>query len=254
VALVTGGAGGIGLAVCRRLSRAGAAVAVADVDGSAAREAAGRIAAEGGRAFAVKMDVADEGSVERGFDEAAAALGIVDVLVSNAGVQHIDALVDLSLADWRRVLAVHLDGAFLTTRAAMRRLLAAGRPGAVLYMGSVHSHEASVLKAPYVSAKHALLGLCRAVAKEGAAHGIRANVLCPGFVRTELAERQIPLQAAELGISEEKVVREVMLGQTVDGEFTSLEEVARAALFLVAFPTDALTGQSLLASHGWAMR
>jgi 3-hydroxybutyrate dehydrogenase len=129
-----------------------------------------------------------------------------------------------------------------------------GRGGSLIYMGSVHSHEASPLKAPYVTAKHGLVGLCKVMAKEGAPHGVRANVICPGFVRTPLVEKQIPEQAKELGISEEDVVKKVMLKQTVDGEFTTVDDVARVAVFLASFPTNALTGQSIIVSHGWRMQ
>ena len=121
-------------------------------------------------------------------------------------------------------------------------------------MGSVHSKEASVLKAPYVTAKHGLIGLAKVVAKEGAAHGVRANVICPGFVRTPLVDKQIPEQAKELGISEEDVIKKVMLKETVDGEFTTVDDVAQTALFFAAFPSNALTGQSLVVSHGWFMQ
>jgi 3-hydroxybutyrate dehydrogenase len=112
---------------------------------------------------------------------------------------------------------------------------------------------ASLLKAPYVTAKHGLIGLCRVVAKEGAAHGVRANVVCPGFVRTPLVDKQIPEQARELGITEEDVIRKIMLKETVDGEFTTVEDVAAACLFLGGHDTNAFTGQSLIVSHGWCM-
>jgi 3-hydroxybutyrate dehydrogenase len=125
--------------------------------------------------------------------------------------------------------------------------------GSVIYMGSVHSKLASLLKAPYVTAKHGLLGLCRVVAKEGAAHGVRANVICPGFVRTPLVDKQIPEQAKQLGISEEDVIRKVMLKDTVDGEFTTIEDVAAATVFLASHASNAFTGQSLIVSHGWFM-
>ncbi|MDP6485152.1 MAG: SDR family oxidoreductase, partial [Nitrospinota bacterium] len=118
--------------------------------------------------------------------------------------------------------------------------------GAVIYMGSVHSKDASPLKAPYVTAKHGLLGLCRTVAREGAGRGVRANVICPGFVRT-------PLVAAELGVGEEEIVRDVMLKHTVDGEFTTTADIAEIAVFLAGFLSNALTGQSVIASHGWHM-
>lgn len=151
------------------------------------------------------------------------------------------------------MLAIHLDGAFLTTRAALRHMYAQGKGGAVIYMGSVHSKEASPLKAPYVTAKHGLMGLARVVAKEGAEHGVRANVVCPGFVRTPLVEKQIPEQAKNFGISEEAVVKNIMLKNTVNGEFTTVADVAAAVLFFAAFETNALTGQSLNVSHGWSM-
>jgi 3-hydroxybutyrate dehydrogenase len=123
------------------------------------------------------------------------------VLVSNAGVQVVAPLEQFEFDDWRRVLAIHLDGAFLCTRAALRQMYHQ-RKGSIILMGSVHSKEASVLKAPYVTAKHGLIGLAKVVAKEGAKHGVRANVICPGFVRTPLVDKQIPEQAKALGISE----------------------------------------------------
>jgi 3-hydroxybutyrate dehydrogenase len=110
------------------------------------------------------------------------------------------------------------------------------------------------LKSAYVTAKHALLGLSRTLAKEGAAHNVRSHVICPGFVRTPLVEKQIPEQARELGISEADVVKNVMLEGTVDGIFTTVEDIAQTTLFLAAFPTAALTGQSLVVSHGWFMQ
>jgi 3-hydroxybutyrate dehydrogenase len=132
-------------------------------------------------------------------------------------------------------------------------MYARGRGGSIIYMGSVHSKEASVLKAPYVTAKHGLIGLAKVVAKEGAPHAVRANVICPGFVRTPLVDKQIPEQARQLGVSEQEVVRNVMLKDTVDGEFTTIDDVAQTALFLASFGSNALTGQSIVVSHGWAM-
>ena len=234
--------------------REGAKIAVADLDLGRAQEVVSEITLGGGIATAVAMDVADEAQVEAGVDEVAARLGGVDILVSNAGIQHIAPLADLPLADWQKILAVHLDGAFLTTRACLRHMIRQGRGGTVLYIGSVHSVEASPLKAPYVTAKHGLIGLARLVAKEAAVHGIRANVICPGFVRTPLVDRQIPEQARELGLTEDEVVKKVMLRETVDGEFTTAEDIAEVAVFFAAFPSLALTGQSLIVSHGWHMQ
>jgi 3-hydroxybutyrate dehydrogenase len=254
VAIVTGAASGIGKHIALTYAREGAKVAVADLKLPAAKAAADEIIAGGGQAVGIAMDVADEGQVDAGVAAAIAALGGVDVLVSNAGIQIISPVVDLSLGDWRKMLAIHLDGAFLTTRACLKHMYGSGRGGSIIYMGSVHSKEASPLKAPYVTAKHGLIGLCKTVAKEGAAHGVRANVICPGFVRTPLVDKQIPEQARELGISEDDVVKKVMLKETVDGEFTTVADVAELAVLFAAFPSSALTGQSVVVSHGWYMQ
>ncbi|MBB4867961.1 3-hydroxybutyrate dehydrogenase [Pseudomonas nitritireducens] len=254
VAVVTGAASGIGRQIALTLAQAGAAVAIADLQRDAAQRVVDEIAGAGGKALAVAMDVTDEQAVDRGIDEVVATLGGLDILVSNAGIQIVNPLQDFAFADWKKMLAIHLDGAFLTTRAALRHLYPAKRGGVVIYMGSVHSHEASPLKSAYVTAKHGLLGLARTLAKEGGPHGVRSHVVCPGFVRTPLVEKQIPEQAKELGISEDEVVKQVMLGGTVDGEFTTLDDVAQTVLFLASFPSAALTGQSVLVSHGWGMR
>ncbi|OBS10440.1 3-hydroxybutyrate dehydrogenase [Acidihalobacter prosperus] len=254
IALITGAASGIGRGIAERFAQAGAAVAVADIDQAGADAAAAAINAAGGKAIGIAMDVTREDDVHGGTQAVVEALGGLDILISNAGVQIINPLVDYAFEDWRRMLAVHLDGAFLTTRAALRHMYRDDRGGTVIYMGSVHSHEASPLKSAYVTAKHGLLGLARVLAKEGAAHNVRTHVICPGFVRTALVDRQIPQQARELGISEEEVVRRIMLGNTVDGVFTTVEDVAETALFLSAFPSAALTGQSVTVSHGWHMQ
>jgi 3-hydroxybutyrate dehydrogenase len=253
-AYVTGAASGIGRAVAELFAREGANIAIADLNQEAADGAARAIGATGVKAIGLAVDVANEAQVDASMDKAAAQLGGIDILISNAGIQIVKPVVEFSFADWKKLLAVHLDGAFLTTRAALRHMYQQGRGGSIVYMGSVHSKEASVLKAPYVTAKHGLIGLAKVVAKEGAAHKVRANVVCPGFVRTPLVEKQIPEQAKELGISEEEVIKKVMLKETVDGEFTTVEDVAQACLFFAGFETNALTGQSLVVSHGWFMQ
>lgn len=253
VAIITGAASGIGKEIAFVYAKAGAKVAIADLNLSQAEDVANEIKANGGHAMAVTMNVVDEKQVQEGVDAVAAEFGGVDVLVSNAGIQIIEAVDKLAFNDWKKLLSIHLDGAFLTTRACLKHMYASGRGGSIIYMGSVHSKEASLLKAPYVTAKHGLLGLCKVVAKEGAAHGVRANVICPGFVRTPLVEKQIPEQAKALNMSENDVIKKVMLKETVDGEFTTVEDIAETALFFASFPSNALTGQSLVASHGWFM-
>jgi 3-hydroxybutyrate dehydrogenase len=227
---------------------------IADMDRQRSEDAAAEIRkATGADTLGIAMDVTDEESVETGIERVLREYGALHILYSNAGVQHIAGVHEVSFSDWKRVMAVHLDGAFLTTRASLRHMYASGQGGSILYMGSIHSKMASVLKAPYVAAKHGIVGLCRAVAKEGAPHGVRANVICPGFVRTPLVEKQIPEQAKILNLSEKDVVEKVMLRETVDGQFTTTDEIAETAVFLAGQKTLALTGQSIVVSHGVAM-
>jgi 3-hydroxybutyrate dehydrogenase len=254
VAVVTGAASGIGKEIARTFTREGAKVVIADLDSAGAKATAAELGAAERRALGIAMDVTDEDQVDTGIAAAVEAFGRVDVLVSNAGIQTVAPLDQFKFSDWRKLIAIHLDGAFLTTRAALRQMYRQGDGGSIIYMGSVHSKEASLLKAPYVTAKHGLIGLAKTVAKEGAKHGVRANVICPGFVRTPLVDKQIPEQAKTLGISEDAVIRDVMLKETVDGEFTTVEDVAEAVLFFAAFNSNALTGQSLVVSHGWSMQ
>lgn len=254
VAFITGAASGIGKSIAELFAQQGAKVVIADLNRQQAEIAANAIKAAGGEALAVAADVTNEQQVEAAVQEAIAAYGGVDVLISDAGIQIISAVDMLSYSDWKKMLAIHLDGAFLTTRACLKDMYKRGKGGSIIYMGSVHSKEGSLLKAPYVTAKHGLIGLCKVVAKEGAQHGVRANVICPGFVRTPLVDKQIPEQAKTLGISEADVIKNVMLKDTVDGEFTTTQDVANVALFLASFKTNALTGQSIVVSHGWFMQ
>ncbi len=254
VCIVTGAASGIGKEISLTYAREGGKVAIADLNKEAAQAVADEIKTAGGTAMAVAMDVTSEEQVNAAVAEVVAAYGGVDVLVSNAGIQIVHPIEDYPFADWKKMLAIHLDGAFLTTKACVPHMQKSGNGGSVIYMGSVHSKEASVLKSAYVTAKHGLIGLCKTVAKEGGAHKIRANVICPGFVRTPLVEKQIPEQAKALGISEGDVVKKVMLKETVDGEFTTVQDVAEVALLFASFDSSALTGQSLVVSHGWFMQ
>jgi 3-hydroxybutyrate dehydrogenase len=252
-ALITGAASGIGKAIAETFAAAGGAVVIADLNLEGAQAAAAAINASGGRALGVAMDVTDEVQVEAGFDACVNAFGSIDVVVSNAGIQIVKPVQDFSYAEWQKMIAIHLNAAFLCTRAAVTRMYAAGRGGSIIYMGSVHSKEASAFKSPYVAAKHALVGLAKAVAKEGGPKGVRTNVICPGFVKTPLVLKQIPDLARENGMTEEEVVKKIMLKDTVDGVFTTVEDVAQTALFMATFPTNALTGQSVIVSHGWHM-
>jgi len=254
VAYITGSASGIGREIAQVFAQEGAHVVVADLNKEAAIAAAAEIGKTGPKALGLAVDVTREDQVEASVKTTVDTFGSVDILVSNAGIQIVHPLEEFPFAEWKKLLAIHLDGAFLTTRACLKYMYASGRGGSIIYMGSVHSKEASKLKAPYVTAKHGLEGLAKVVAKEGAEHNVRANVICPGFVRTPLVEKQIPEQAKTLGITEQQVIKDVMLKETVDGEFTTTADVAQVALLFASFPTNALTGQSLVVSHGWFMQ
>lgn len=254
VAIVTGAASGIGRQIAQTFAREGAKVVIADLDATSAQSTAKSMRDQGYEALSVAMDVTKEEDVQRAIATVISTYDYVDILVSNAGIQIISPVDELPFNEWKKLLAIQLDGAFLTTRECLKNMYQRGKGGSIIYMGSVHSKEASLLKAPYVTAKHGLIGLCKVVAKEGIKHNVRANVICPGFVRTPLVEKQIPQQAKDLGISEQDVIKKVMLKDTLDGEFTSAEDVAQIALLFASFDSNALTGQSLVVSHGWFMQ
>ena len=254
IAIVTGAASGIGLAIARRYVAEGATVAIADLKEDAAKATAADLTRLGpGKAIGLAMDVTSEAQVNDGVAEVVRQFGQVDILVSNAGIQIVHRIEEFPYEEWKKLIAIHLDGAFLTAKACLPHMYKQ-KSGSVIFMGSVHSKEASPLKSAYVAAKHGILGLARTLAKEGGPYNVRSNVICPGFVRTPLVEKQIPEQARDLKISEEEVVKRVMLGNTVDQLFTTVEDVAEVALMLASFDTAALTGQSIVVSHGWSMQ
>ena len=254
VALISGAASGIGKECALTMAKQGASIVIADLNLAAGEAVVQEITQAGGKAIAVVMDVVNEDAVNAGVQAAVDKFGSIDVLVSNAGIQIVHPIEEFPFDEWKKLLSIHLDGAFLTTKAAIKHMYASGKGGAIIYMGSAHSHEASKLKSAYVTAKHGLLGLARTVAKEGGPRGVRANVVCPGFVRTPLVDKQIPEQAAALGISEADVIKNVMLKETVDGEFTTAADIANTVAFLASFDNNSITGQSIVVSHGWFMQ
>lgn len=251
-ALITGAASGIGKACAIRMAQEGYGVVVADINLRGAETVAGELADAGLEAIAVPMDVSDEKAVEAGFDRMMEVYGSCDLAMSNAGIQIVHPYEEYPFEDWRKMMEIHADGAFLVSRAAYRRMKQSGRGGRIVFTGSVQSFVGSKLKEPYNFAKHGVAGLAKAIAREGAAYGIYTYTICPSFIKTPLVEKQIPEQAASLGITAEEVVKDIMLRDTVDGEFTTVEDVANTLAFL-AKDQGALTGQSLRLTHGWAM-
>jgi 3-hydroxybutyrate dehydrogenase len=254
VCLITGSARGIGTAIAERFAQAGHRVVIADLHIADAENTAKKIADKYKvKTLAIAMNVTQEDEVTNGFTAIAKEFGRIDTVVNNAGIQIISSFQDFKTDDWKKVIDTHLTGSFFVSRAAMQ-IMKANHGGSIIFIGSVHSAEASSNKAAYITAKHAQLGMMRSIANEGAKYNIRANLVGPGCVKTELILKQIPEQAKILGISEKEVIENVMLYGTVDKEFTAAEDIAEAVFFFANFPSNALTGQSLIVSHGRHMQ
>lgn len=251
-ALVTGAGSGIGRACAIRLANEGFAIAVADINEKSAKAVTEEIINLGQSAIFVKMDVSNEKEVEAGFELMVKKFGSCDLVMSNAGVQIVHPFEDYPLSDWKKMMEIHADGAFLVSREAYRYMKKSGKGGRIIFTGSVQSFVGSKLKSAYNFAKHGVAGIAKSVAREGAEYGIYAYVICPSFIRTELVEKQIPEQASSLGITEEEVIKGIMLRDTVDGEFTTVDDVADAVIYL-SNDKGALNGQSIRLTHGWAM-
>lgn len=237
-AMVTGAGSGIGRACASALAAAGAHVHVVDVDGAAARSAAESI---GGRAHVV--DLARAGAIE----ELPAEL---DILVNNAGIQHVAPLAEFPPDRFALMQRVMVHAPFLLIRRAMPYMSARGW-GRIVNISSVHGLRASAFKAGYVTAKHALEGLSKVAAVEGAPHGVTSNCVNPGYVRTPLVERQIEAQAAAHGIDAGQVVSDVLLSRSAVKRLIEPEEVAAAVLWLCGPHTGYVTGASIPLDGGW---
>ncbi|WP_131742227.1 3-hydroxybutyrate dehydrogenase [Actinomadura roseirufa] len=237
-ALVTGGAGGIGLACARRLAAAGAHVVVADIDGAAAERAAAEI---GGTPVAA--DLAETGSL------AGLASG-VDVLVNNAGVQHVAPLEEFPPEMFARILRLMVEAPFRLVRDALPGMYERGW-GRVVNISSVHGLRASPFKAAYVTAKHGLEGLSKVIALEGAPHGVTSNCVNPSYVRTPLVEGQIADQARAHGLEPDEVVEQIMLERAAVKRLVEPGEVAELVAYLCSPGAAMLTGASLSLDGGW---
>ncbi|MEV0643780.1 3-hydroxybutyrate dehydrogenase [Phytomonospora sp. NPDC050363] len=238
-ALVTGGGGGIGRACALRLAEDGARVVVVDVDA----ESAAAVAAETG-GESVVADLGDPGAWESRLPER------VDIIVNNAGVQHVSPIEDFPPEVFARILRLMVEAPFRLVRQALPGMYERGW-GRVVNVSSVHGRRASPYKSAYVAAKHALEGLSKVIALEGAGHGVTSNCVNPGYVRTPLVEKQIAAQAAAHGISADRVVAEIMLAPSAIKRLVEPEEVAEAVAYLCAPSASFITGASLMIDGGW---
>jgi 3-hydroxybutyrate dehydrogenase len=246
VALITGGAGGIGRAIAAALAADGATVVVADRDRAGADAVAGRL--PGGWAHAV--DLAETDDCRRLVDAVLGRHGRLDILVNAAGFQHIAPVVDFPLERWDEMLRTMVSAPFVLIQGSLPAMIAQGW-GRIVNIGSIHSIVASTNKVAYVTAKHGLLGLTRAVALEVGAHGVTCNAVCPSYVRTPLVETQIAAQARARGIPENEVVERVMLADSAVPRLIEADEVAAYVRFLCSDAAAGITGSAQFIDGGW---
>jgi len=248
--LVTGAASGIGAGLSRELGRAGHHVVVSDLRFADCREVAEQIRAVGGSAEAVELDVTSDAGV-------AAALAStsrpIDVLVNDAGLQHVAPIEEFPMARWDYLIQVMLVGSARLTRAVLPAMRER-RFGRIVNIGSIHSLVASPNKSAYVAAKHGLLGLTRTIALETAGSDITINTVCPSYVKTPLVDKQIADQARTRGILESDVVREIMLKPMPKGVFIGIDELAGIATFLMSPAARNITGQAIVVDGGWTVQ
>lgn len=246
VALVTGAASGIGLAIAGALADAGAAVTLADVDVEHGQAEAARIA---GARFAA-ADLTAPGAARRLVEETIGARGQLDILVNNAGIQHVAPITEFPEAKWRQLVEIMLTAPFLLTQAALPGMYER-RWGRIVNIGSVHSLRASAFKSAYVAAKHGLLGLTRVTALEAAPYDVTCNCICPSYVRTALVEKQIGDQARVHGIPESEVVEKIMLAEEPIKRLLEPAEVAAYVAFLCSDAASGVTGSAVTIDCGW---
>ncbi|OLV17670.1 3-hydroxybutyrate dehydrogenase [Deinococcus marmoris] len=247
-ALVTGGTGGIGLAIARRFQADGLRVAVLDLDRPEGRE----IAAEHELTF-IGADLSEREDCRRAVDETVAALGGLDVLVNNAGFQHIAPVADFPEDTWDAMLRVMLTAPFLLSRYAWPHLTRSGQ-GRIINISSIHGHVASPFKGAYVSAKHGLIGLTRTAALEAGDQGLTVNAICPGYVRTPLVTGQMADQARTRGITVEEVEQKVMLESAAIKQLLNPEDIAALASYVASPAAWGMTGAVLDLDLGWTAR
>lgn len=248
--LITGAGSGIGAGIARELAVAGHRIIVTDLRQDAADTIAHEIAGEGGQALARSLDVSDQASIDAliaSLDEP------VDVLVNNAGLQHVSRLEEFPMEKWDLLIQVMLVGVARLTRALLPGMRQRGF-GRIVNIGSIHSLVASAYKSAYVAAKHGLIGFSKVIALETADTDITINTVCPTYVKTPLVEQQIADQARNHGISEDEVVERIMLKPMPKGVFIGFDELAGICAFLISPPARNITGQAIVVDGGWTVQ
>lgn len=249
VAIVTGAASGIGLAVARDFARHGMRVTLSDIDVEKGRTAASSL--EGARFQAT--DMANGDALQQLVAETIATEGQVDILVNNAGIQYVSPITEFPEEKWRQIIEIMLTAPFLLTKAVLPGMYE-HKWGRVINIASVHALRASAFKAAYVAAKHGLLGLTRVTALEAAEHGVTCNAICPSYVRTPLVEKQIADQARVHGIPESEVVEKIMVTEGAIRRLLEPEEVAQLVTYLCTDAASGITGSAQVIDCGWTAK
>lgn len=249
--LVTGAASGIGLGIAKHLAKAGNNIVIADLNIDAAKKSSDEIAQLGVTSQAIKLDVADNDAIESIHDTLGGTK--IDVLVNNAGVQHVSKLEEFPPEKWQLLINVMLVGPAMLTRAFLPHMKAQNY-GRIINVGSIHSVIASPYKSAYIAAKHGLVGLAKTVALETGDYDITINNLCPAYVKTPLVEAQISAQAKENKMTEKEVVEKIMLEPMPKKSFIEVEELAGYAEFLLTKAAKNMTAQNIILDGGWTAR
>lgn len=247
--LITGGSGGIGFAVAQAFADAGHQVILADIQLEAATQKAALLASSSASASALQLDLTSQASIE----QVAAAAGAVDILINNAGIQHVARLDEFPEQKWQQLLQVMLTGPAMLSKALLPGMRARGF-GRIINIGSIHALVASPFKSAYVAAKHGLLGFSKVVALENADFDFTINTICPAYVRTPLVDAQIAAQCKEHNLSEAEVINQIMLAPMPQKAFIGVDEIAATALFLSQPPARHITAQTLVLDGGWTAR
>ena len=252
VAIVTGSTSGIGLGIARAFAMAGADVALnARKTSPETEKLVAEIKAQSGtKVICVAADMSKPDQVKAAIPEAEKHLGKVDIIVNNAGIQHVEPIETFPDADWESVIGINLSSAFYLTKAALPGMKKR-KWGRIINISSAHGLVASAYKSAYVAAKHGLVGLTKVTALETAEEGITANAICPGYVWTPLVQKQIPEQAAAHHMSEEEVVKKVLLSNQPNKKFATVEEMGALAVFLCSDGGASITGTAIPVDGGW---
>lgn len=253
VGIVTGGASGIGLSIAETFAKNGASVSVADLDDIGGKMTVEKLKEVGSDAIFVNTDVTRAEDCKRLIDETVRKFGRIDVLVNNAGLQHVSPITEFPEEKWDLLVDVMLKGTFLCTKYALPHMVRR-RTGRIINMSSIHGLIGVEFKAAYVSAKHGVIGLTKVTALEMAKHNITANAICPTFVRTPLVEKQIDDEARSHGMPREKVMEKVILAEAPMKRMLEPHEVAELALYLASDSARNITGAAIPIDEGWTAR